>query len=76
MGDNVTLIDSGSATAEYCAEYLTDNNMLNAKKAAGTTEFYVSDTTEGFSALAGLFLNEKVSHNVYHIDIETLALNK
>ena len=73
MGDNVALIDSGSATAEYCAEYLSKNNLLNKKQSAGTTEFYVSDTTEGFSMLAGLFLNEKVSDNVYHIDIGTLA---
>ncbi len=76
MGDNVTLIDSGSATAEYCAGYLSDNNMLNNKESAGTAEFYVSDTTEGFSMLAGLFLNEKVSNNVYHIDIGALAAKK
>ncbi|MCR5635944.1 MAG: glutamate racemase [Clostridiales bacterium] len=76
MGDNVTLIDSGCATAEYCAEHLAKNDMLNNKASKGSTEFYVSDTTEGFSMLAGLFLNEKVSNNVYHIDIGALAAKK
>ena len=73
LSDDVTLIDSGAATAGYCAEYLRQNDLLNIRSEQGKNEFYVSDTTEGFSRLAGVFLNEQICDNVYHVDVGTLV---
>ena len=70
LGDSVTLIDSGAETAKYCANYLEANGLLNETKTNGKCEFYVSDTVESFSKLAGVFLGEDIKDNVYHVDIQ------
>lgn len=70
---NVRLIDSGRETAIYAASLLKESNSLAEDNTLGECEFYVSDTTEGFSNLAGIFLGKDISGQVSHIDIEDIA---
>lgn len=70
MGENVTLIDSGRATALYTAELLRENNLLREEKTEGTYKFYVSDTPDNFENLAGVFLGKNIDNQVTQIQIE------
>ena len=69
MGENVTLISSGGATAKAAAKLLKENDMLNDGKES-FKEFYVSDSVEGFSSTAKLFLEQDSPMNVTQIGIE------
>ena len=70
MCENVTLIDSGRATALYTAELLRENNLLREEKTEGTYKFYVSDTPDNFENLAGVFLGKNIDNQVTQIQIE------
>ncbi len=70
LGDNVTLIDSGAATANYVAKFLKDNNLLSDKACDNQYKFFVSDSTEGFINVADKFLGKSIDHFVQKIDIE------
>ena len=64
VGDNVTLIDSGEATAEEIADLLNKKNLASAEKNAKVTRslcddldhFYVTDAAERFARVAERFL--------------------
>ena len=60
MGDEVTLIDSGLATARYAASLLEQMNLLNPQKNAGKQEYFVSDRAETFSDIAVRFLGRDI----------------
>jgi len=68
MGPGVKLINSGGAGAQAAADYLRAHDAL-AVRARGAHRYYVSDTTDGFSALASAFLEEDVSGEVSQVDI-------
>lgn len=70
MGQSVTLIDSGKETALFAAEILKEKNLLNTSAQKGDCSFFVSDTTNGFSEVANLFLGSNTEHNVHQVDIE------
>lgn len=70
MGENVTLIDSGRATALYTAKLLTEQNLHRDSEEAGNYSFYVSDTPHNFETMAGMFLGRDIRHRVTQIDIE------
>ncbi len=70
MGEGVTLVDSGYETAVYAAKVLKEQNLLNSDQTVKNTEFYVSDTPDGFENVAGLFLGRDMEHTVNQIDIE------
>ncbi len=59
MGDNVTLIDSGHATAKYVADYLKAQQLLSSKE-TGVQSYFVSDRTEAFADVAGRFLGREI----------------
>lgn len=69
MGDSVTLIDSGAAAADFAFEFLKESDMLNEEK-TGEQAYYVSDSTEEFARLGGMFLNRPIEKNVGKVDIE------
>ncbi len=73
MGPDVVLIDSGRETATFAMELLRDRDALSDPNRTGTCEFYVSDSTAGFSKAASLFLNRDVAENVNYIDIVGFA---
>lgn len=69
MGEGVTLIDSGAAAADYAYELMKKQNML-AGRERGEYRYFVSDTTDDFARLGGVFLNRPISEEVRQIDIE------
>ena len=71
IGSNINIIDSGKETALYSAGLLKQNNLLNSSCKTGNCSFFVSDTTEGFSNVANLFLGSKINYDVSRVNIET-----
>ena len=69
VGENVTLVDSGKATSEYVKEYLTENSLL-AEREKGECRYFVSDSVDGFSKTAELFLGESITDKAERIEIE------
>lgn len=71
MGDDVVLVDPGKEAAVCLKKYLAEKDMLAAE--GGTEDkyrYYVSDNTEGFAELAGMFLKRSINEQVTQIDIE------
>lgn len=68
MGDETTLISAGSATAEFVAEEISRMGLLSDDKRQGVHKYYVSDSTENFSALASVFLRRDIQGEVHKID--------
>lgn len=69
MGPGVTLIDSGAAGAAAAVDTLREQEML-AERAQGEASYFVSDSTEDFARLAGIFLGESVTGQVERIEIQ------
>ena len=68
VGENVTLIDSGEATAEEVEKTLHENGLANPSEIAGERtlcddldHFYVTDAAERFAHVAERFLGAKPS---------------
>lgn len=68
VGGNVTLIDSGEATAEEVEAFLLGNDLANPNEIAGERtlcddldHFYVTDAAERFAHVAERFLGSKPS---------------
>lgn len=70
LGEEVTLIDSGRATALYTAELLAKKGLLREEGCKGECSFYVSDTPDNFEKLAGVFLGCDITNQAQQIDIE------
>ena len=70
MGPDVTLVDSGAETAKLVAEELFSRDMLSAGGTHGTIRYFVTDSIDGFSALASRFLESEVSGLVEKITLE------
>ncbi len=70
MGSEVTLIDSGRETALYCAEILSEQDLLCSRESDGDVSFFVSDRVEGFAQIAEIFLGRDIKNDVSHVDIE------
>lgn len=72
LGDEVVLIDSGSAAAGAAKDLLTANDML-AERDSGSCRFFVSDTPQGFTTVAKMFLGREVAADVERIDPTLLS---
>ncbi|MBZ0200281.1 MAG: glutamate racemase [Ignavibacteriaceae bacterium] len=72
IGENVTLIDSGVASAEIVENELNKINLLTENKLQGKQEFYVSDIPVKFKEVADLFLGRTINH-VHKVDLEVLT---
>ncbi|CAN5596576.1 glutamate racemase [soil metagenome] len=66
VGENVTLVDSGEATAEEVEALLNEKDLANPNKITGTRKlcddldhFYVTDAAERFARVAERFLGVK-----------------
>ncbi len=70
MGPSVQLINSGREAAAAVAEGLARADLLAPLGGPGGCRYYVSDTPDGFSQLASIFLERDVSAQVEQIDIE------
>ena len=69
MGPGVTLVDVGEQCARWVKRQLELDGLRNGCSGAGRRRYYVSDSTEDFSALASIFLGEDVRGEVEQIDI-------
>lgn len=67
LGEGVTLIDSGLACAEACADTLRKQNAM-ASREDGSCRFFVSDRPHDFSELAARFLGRPVDEQVEQIE--------
>lgn len=56
LGDGVTLIDSGLASAIELKNILAEKNLLNPSTEPGSQQYYVTASTEAFSKVAKQFL--------------------
>ncbi len=72
IGDDVTLIDSGVASAEIVEHELKKINLLTENKLQGQQDFYVSDIPVKFKEVAELFLGRTINH-VHKVDLEVLT---
>ena len=70
VGEKVRLIDSGKETARYIAESLRKADLLCEENHRPTYSYYVSDSIDGFTSVAELFLGGDIDGEVQRIDIE------
>lgn len=69
MGPQVTLIDSGAQSAIAARCLLARQDAGNDPSHRGSCHYFVSDTVEGFTALASIFLRRDVTGEVSQVDI-------
>jgi glutamate racemase len=75
VGDDVTLIDSGTAAARQVKKYLTENNYQNDSGKKSSDKFFVSDVPTKFIEVAQRFLGREINE-ISKIDLEeALAAN-
>ena len=68
-GENVTLVDSGLAEAQYVKAVLEEKDMQNDKEHKGAQRFFVSDKTQNFCNVANILLDEDISESCEFVDI-------
>lgn len=68
IGDNVTLIDSATATAMEVQKYLARHDLLKEQISPANHTFYVSDVPDKFAPVAERFLGRRVD-NIIRVDI-------
>ncbi len=72
MGDSVTLINMGEATAVYVAQLLKEKNMLRQEDNP-SYNFYVSDKHKSFRSQAEILLDSEIKETqVEQVDINSL----
>lgn len=69
MGPDVTLVNSGAACARQAAKLLEETGALSGRPEGGVRRYFVSDSVDGFSDLASIFLGEDVHGGVEQIEI-------
>ncbi|MBO5106079.1 MAG: glutamate racemase [Clostridia bacterium] len=67
MGEGVTLIDPGTATAEMVKQHLEEKDMLNPS--GGKCKYFVSDRPDAFSKTAEILMGESIEQGVSQVDI-------
>lgn len=69
LGCGVSLINSSLEAAKFLAKKLEADDMLSNSNLSGTNHYYVSDSPEGFSRLASLFLGRDIHRDVEQIEL-------
>lgn len=73
LGESVTLINSGAATAAKCASLLQQHDMLSASDGTGDCRFFVSDQPYNFTRVAEMFLGRAVCEDVRRVNVEGIG---
>jgi len=60
VGENVTLINAGTATSQAVKDYLSSKGLLNENKTQGKQNFFVSDKPAAFAKLASSLLGKEI----------------
>ncbi len=71
VGENVKLIDSGSAASVEVNEYLEGRGIKNFQHTIGKHEYYVSDVPKKFNEIANRFLGKELEH-LKKVDLEEI----
>lgn len=72
VGESVTLINAGTATALAVAEYLKENEALNSDNKS-VCNFFVSDKPDSFKKQASILLGKEIDDNsVKQVDVNNL----
>ncbi len=71
MGDEVKLIDSGTAASSIVEDQLKGRGLRNESNQIGKHEFYVSDLPAKFKNIADTFLGRHVEH-LTKVDLEEI----
>jgi len=69
MGDDVSLISPGAETAAYMAGLLGKNGLSAEKERSAVHRYFVTDSIEGFSDAASLFLRQDIHGEVSKVDL-------
>lgn len=69
LGPEVTLIDVGAQCAQRVQALLEETDGLSGGREGGAHRYFVSDTVDGFTRLASLFLGEDLTGEVEQVDI-------
>ena len=73
MGEKVSLINAGEATAAAVQEYLNSNSAKNDGTRCGEHSFFVSDKTSSFEVTAQMLLGKQINQNeVNQVDIDKI----
>ena len=67
LGDSVTLISAGGATAHECKRIILENGLENDSTANGRYSYFVTDSPSSFEKTAKLFLQEEVGTAVSRV---------
>jgi glutamate racemase len=70
MGEDVKLIDSGAETAGLVAWDLHQKEMLNEAMSKGEVKYFLTDSIDGFSERASLFLRSDIGDNATQVSLE------
>ncbi len=73
IGEDVTLINAGIATAKAVKEYLAQNDLLNDSAKNGDINFFVSDKPDSFRRIASVLLDDNIDEGkVEQVNISSL----
>ena len=73
LGNGVTLINAGVATAEAVKDYLDNQGLLNNGEKIGDTDFFVSDKPDSFRRIASVLLDSDIDDGkVEQVNISSL----
>lgn len=73
LGEGVTLINAGTATADAVAKYLEENNKQNDSVNEGSIKFFVSDKVDSFRNQASILLGTEILEDtVEQVDLGSL----
>lgn len=69
-GGNVTLINSGAAAARHTKSRLEQLGICGDPSHKGSVKYFVSDMSDDFAQLGGMFLEQRIESAVEYIDID------
>jgi glutamate racemase len=72
LGEDIVLIDSGTASTMVVQEYLAASGLLNDSNNQGKQEYFVSDVPSRFKDVAERFLGRNIEH-IDKVDLEYLT---
>lgn len=72
IGENVSLVDSGVASAEVVKDVLDRTDLHTNSFSNGRNDFYVSDIPIKFKEIAELFLGREIK-DIHKVDLEILT---
>lgn len=73
VGKGIKLISAGEEAAKLVCAELTASEMLTEREEKGTNQYYVSDSTELFTEIAGIFLGHTIKDEVSEVNIDELT---